>query len=439
MMACRNYSAQVPVPFFTTHSIEMIFSNTSTATVMSELIRPPAPILATIEKTVLYVKRNGPSFEEKLKLNDKENKFSFLDEKSPYHKYYRAQFIEEKNGSESKNGEQKPTIEKPDELFFATDLPPVSTHDLEVIKAVALYVACNSDKHGEVFQRQMDRAGRRNQFAFMNKNHTLWRLFQKYIKQYREIIEKSNNKSSTHIDRYHNLGKSELFSRAYNRASYERSHKQAQKDRFAEERSKQLHYASIDWQDFTLVAKVNFDAVDEVSELAVPLLKEDVMYRSLQSKSKELELEVSAARKPSELGVHGETGDKVENVPAGPEVARAEESAQEVARPRAPPKGMKIRAAGESRLKRKANEAERNIQCPITGKQIPELQFDTHLKVLLRDSRYQEQKDNFMRKNFTFSSNLTTDQVYENIKRLVNKRGASDEEMEARKRIDLHD
>lgn len=63
-----------------------------------------------------------------------------------------------------------------------------------------------------------------------------------------------------------------------------------------------------------------------------------------------------------------------------------------------------------------------HIKCPITGKFIPELQFDNHLKVLLRDPRYKEQQDNFVRKNFTYSSNLTTDEVYDNIKRLARKR-----------------
>ena len=51
---------------------------------------------------------------------------------------------------------------------------------------------------------------------------------------------------------------------------------------------------------------------------------------------------------------------------------------------------MKIKAAGTSRLKKslEANTSTtttNTIKCPITGKLIPENEFDTHIKTLLRD------------------------------------------------------
>lgn len=66
---------------------------------------------------------------------------------------------------------------------------------------------------------------------------------------------------------------------------------------------------------------------------------------------------------------------------------------------------------------------------------IPELKFDNHLKTLLRDPRYKQEQDNFIRKNFSYASNLTTDQVYENIKRLVRKRGGDELEGDRKRQI----
>lgn len=392
---------------------------------------PPDAVRATIEKTVQYVKKNGASFEDKLRQNDTQGKFAFLDASDPHHAYYKSLLESALAPAKAENGKAAEPLAAPDTLLFATELPPVSAQDLEIIKAVARYVASNSDKHGESFHRHMERTGKRSQFAFMNRKHTLYGLFQNYVRQYRAILDRAQGKAVASIDRYLAASVLELYTRAYTRAAYEKKHKIEQKSRESEERAVRLHYASIDWQDFTFVAKVNFDAVDEVSELAVPLLREAVMYRLLQSRSKEIELETApAAAKDEEKGKEKENGENGENGENHNGENGNERSVPGV------PKGMKIRAAGESRLKRK-REGEKLIQCPITGKQIPELQFDTHLKVLLRDPRYQEQQDNFVKKNFTYLSNLTTDQVYENIKRLVSKRTRSEEEEVAQKKVNI--
>lgn len=316
-----------------------------------------------------------------------------------------------------------------------TDLPPISDHDLEIIKATAIYVACNSSKHQEAFQKFMDRKGRRNQFAFINKSHTLHGLFQHYIKQYQAIIDKCHKNTENDlvklIDSYISEEAEEtFFQKAYDRAAFEKRHKIKEKNREQDERNKQLHYASIDWQEFAFVKKVNFDAVDEVSELPVPILRESVVYRALDTKTKDLEFVNTASKPQNATTVGSENTGKNEETPVVDAV------------PANVPKGMKIKAAGESRLKRKANEQRPatmdNIRCPITGQLIPEKQFDMHLKTLLRDPRYKEQQENFMRKNFTYASNLTTDQVYDNIKRLVRTRGQSEEEeAAAAKRINL--
>lgn len=406
-----------------------------------KMTEPPQDVKTTIEKTVQYVRKNGVSFEEKLLANDPDGKFGFLNESNPHNAYYKSVLEGQptsKNGHKTlKNEAPAKEIDTPDQLLFVTDLPPLSNHDLDVIKLTAQYIACNTPKHAEALQRYMTKKGNRSQFAFLSRGHSLHPLFQSYCKQYQAIIDvaKSNkegtkatskgDKNAVHIDKLINSTPQDLFERAYRRAAFEKKNKNEKKAQESEDRKAQLQYALIDWQDFAFVAKINFHAVDEVTELAVPLLREDVMYRALLAKSRDLQLETAQTQPKPE-----EPKPKDELVHSPPPA------------PASVPKGMKIRAAGETRLKRKqktSSGGEKTIQCPITGQQIPELEFDHHLKVLLRDPKYKEQQDNFVKKNFTYASNLTTDQVYENIKRLVRKRGLSEEEeeQEKAKRIDI--
>lgn len=387
------------------------------------MTEPPASLKETIEKTAKYVLKNGTAFEAKLINNDKDGQFSFLHKADAFHPYYKQKLEAAATGSHQ--GMEKPSnpqeaAPQPRNLEFLTPLPPVSTYDNEIIKTTALYIACNSDKHIDPLRRHMERKGKRSQFAFLNKDHTLHLLFQQYIKQYSAIVD-----TATSADGKEKLGqklhanRAELYRSSYARAVYEKKHKVAAKAKEEQTKQTQLHFASIDWQDFALVAKVNFSAIDEVSELALPITREDVVYRSLETRSKEFELD-HEIKAPEKQMPQNSVTENNEEIDRQKEVAASEYKI---------PKGMKIRAAGESRLKKK-KATERTIQCPITGKKIPELQFDNHLRVLLRDPSYKEQQDNFMKKNFTYSSNLTTDQVYENIKRLVKKRERSEEEEE---------
>lgn len=401
------------------------------------MAEPPTEIKTTIEKTVAYVKKNGVTFEQKLLQNDPDGKFSFLKSSDPYNSFYKAlldgEIVATGESNDGKNDEKK-AIKEPSPLLFITDTPPLSTHDLDVIKLTAQYFACNSPKHTDALQRYMDKKGYRSQFAFLNRGHSLHTVYKSYCRQYRAIIEASkgdkDDKSAAYIDQLIHSTPQKMYQKAYERAVYEKKNKIDKKAKESETRKAQLQYALIDWQDFTFVAKINFDAVDEVSELAVPLKREEVMYRALLAKSKELQLQVS---QPKVI----EKEEKVDK-----EEENSDKKAQSASpAPMAAPKGMKIRAAGESRLKRKnqdtLTDGERSIQCPITGQHIPELKFDNHLKVLLRDPRYKEQQDNFVKKNFTYSSNLTAGQVYENIKRLVKKRSLSEEEEQHTKRVDI--
>lgn len=379
---------------------------------------PPSEIKETIDKTVGYILKNGSLFEDRLKKNEGSNeKFSFLKENDTYNPYYQWKVgkttdlhVSNGDGGSAIAGPQEP-IQKPRELDFIASNPPISPLDLDIIKLTALFVARNGTKYIEHLIAHQIKQSNKAQFEFLNEKHSLHPVFKQYIKQYEMVLhlfsEDSGDEVKGIIERLSHP--EDIFQVAYRRAHYDKQHKAEVKNEKLLEEKKKLAYASIDWQDFAIVGKIEFDAVDEVRELAVPLRREDLIYRSLEARQKEIELAKAEAQPKDEPEVP-DPGPKDNNVVK-----------------HSMPKGMKIRAAGESRLKTKSskevsNYKEGHIKCPITGKFIPELQFDNHLKVLLRDPRYKEQQDNFVRKNFTYSSNLTTDEVYDNIKRLARKR-----------------
>ncbi|CAH2351016.1 putative pre-mRNA-splicing factor Sap114p [[Candida] railenensis] len=418
---------------------------------MSEV--PEASVKETIDKTVGYVVKNGSSFEERLKSNAGE-KFSFLVESDPNHQYYQRMLKEARGGGEeingngngnggirsaaepglgpgsgsssSPSGESEPEqVPKPAVFQFLTKLPPISALDLEIIKLSALFVAQNGSRYGEGLIEHQRKKKQEAQFEFINPSHSLNPLYNEYIKQYRALIALNPDTLQEQSDN--------ILQNAYQRAKYERLHRAKAKDEKRLQRERQVAYASVDWQDFAVVGRIQFDTVDEVRELAVPMNRDELVFRSLESKRSDSRADGTVGPEPQEAppapAAIPEAPDKGEGQ-AQPQVADKRQTA---------PKGMKIRAAGESRLKTRPSAAastsstssstsgsEPTIKCPITGQQVPESQFDAHLKILLRDPRYKEQQDNFIKKNFTYSSNLSTDEVYENIKRMTNKRKGGD-------------
>jgi splicing factor 3A subunit 1 len=387
-----------------------------TKEIPSGLQLPPQDVQKSIDKTVSYVVKNGPSFELRLKENNKDGKFDFLIPDKPYHEYYRWKLsvesetvLEQTEISRETNNvtELQPQIpiETPSPLPFLTTLPMISMLDLDVIKITALFVARNGSQYLTKLVSHQKSLGNLAQFEFTNKLHSFNKLFLQYIDQYKLVLELFKSKDDS---LFNNPDK--LLEIANNRAQYNKQHKQEVQTKRKQEHEKRLHYASIDWQDFAVIGTIEFTAVDAVQELPIPLNREDLLYRSLESKQHDI---VTPLQKRKE---------EVDNVDQSPPPAPVPQKM----------KGMKIKAAGESRLK-KSSPTTNSIKCPITGKMIPQDKFDDHLRVLLRDPRYKQEQENFMKKNFTYSSNLTTDQVYENIKRLVSKRSGESIEQVAKR------
>ncbi|CCE87267.1 Piso0_005813 [Millerozyma farinosa CBS 7064] len=401
---------------------------------------PPDDLKKVIDKTVDYVIKNGSTFEERLKKNEsKGSKFTFLLDDDQYHPYYKWKLNydnDSKEGSEEVNPESKSTgedtktasVTPPRTLHFLTELPPLSLLDLKIIKLSALAVAVNGPEYEKALISK--KKGVDPEFDFLEKGHSLYDIFQKYIQQYKIVLALFEDKKAADIQGiWEDLqSPDDLLQISFQRAAFNKQNKTKKKRVKEAEEEKQIAYASIDWQDFAFVEKVEFDAIDEVKELDAPISRDELLYRSLQSKKQAL---FSEENRQTTTERTKEEHDESSNVPHIQESDSSERD-KEIARP----KGMKIKAAGTSRLKNKSlaegqdATKEPTIKCPITGRLIPQSKFDTHLKILLRDPRYKQQQENFLKKNFSYSSNLSTDEVYDNIKRLMKKRelaGTEDE------------
>lgn len=395
---------------------------------------PPRALKESIQKTVKFILKNGPDFESKLVANDKDGLFKFLDPKNEHHEHYqkvlkRAQLENQKKATTLNEPEQShpPPLRKPIDLSFIQGLPLINTRDLQILKLTAQALAANDDEYAIGFKKHAEKTGRKLQFAFLELNHSYYPVFKHYLDWYRGIVDYSDGAGSVLEEKILNaltLTEDELLNRSFDRAVYEKSNKIIKQSQEAELKFKQEHYASIDWQDFLFVARVNFDAIDEVSELAAPLVLEDVMSRSLAMRSKTINL--ASGIKASEPVIEDKSLNSVNSMDEGL-LSTSVGTETHLGQP--PPKGMKVRAAGETRLKRKDQvRHESTILCPFTGQHIPEVMFDSHLRNVLRDPRYKEQQENYMLKNFKYASNLSTEQVYENIKSLVRGQNRSEEE-----------
>lgn len=378
-------------------------------------------VLATIEKTVGYIRKNGPSFEERLR-NSGNPKFSFLKPDDAHHHEYLQRLNSDSTPTQTGDIEVNETVPEPRKLLFQIEIPPISEYDLDILKLAALFVARNGPEYGSKLLSHQRGRNSGAQFGFLDSKHSLNGVFHAYVYQYRLAIgslrAQLQDELSLNDEKFKEDLKlvDQLLSPDYSivldacrRAFHRKQNRMRSRNEKVAQQERQTRFASIDWQDFSLVGKLEFDVIDEVSELPPPLTRNEVIYRSLKTRQDGV---LGSRKRPAENDENDENEENEEN-----EEHETETTADKPATPAKLP-GMKIRAAGESRL-RKHQKTEPTIKCPISGIMVPELQFDSHLKSLLRDPRYQEQQDNYIKKNFKYASNLTTDQVYDNIKRIA--------------------
>lgn len=261
------------------------------------VIRPPKELHETVEKTASYVARNGRAFQDRLRLNHKNNsKFSFVFEGDAYYDYFQWRIDENKAGRGSavaaggrvgEDGAIQPAKPsgpvEPPEFHFSARMPNINAQDLDVVKLTARFTA----KNGRAFTTQLaQREASNSQFDFLRPQHSLNQFFNRLVEQYKELLSAGEEEEARKAQLEDNVtNKYNMLEKAQARALWVK-HQETQRQKQEEELEKErIAYAEVDWHDFVVVETVLFTDADEQTDLPAPTSLNDLQSASLEQKA----------------------------------------------------------------------------------------------------------------------------------------------------------
>lgn len=394
---------------------------------------------------------------------------------------------------------EKKGPEKPPDFQFSAKMPNINAQDLDVVKLTALFVA----KNGRTFQTTLSQKERENyQFQFLHQHHSLNPYFSRLVDQYSLLLgargtdgAKEEQKRVAELQR--NIDdKFHVLARAKQRAEWDKHQARQKVEKTDKEEKDSIAYAQIDWHDFTIVETVVFTEADDEAELAPPPNLNDLQSASLEQKAM---MSVSGPGRRIEEAMPTDDMDISYDTPAQAQpqangYAHQVPQNQPYPQPTPSPIGMPLRAsnsplppppannsmvpppptlgydrAGErdaandaaARARAAANPANAPLnirhdyagrtgrpganarvatsKCPRCNQQIPNTQWEEHVKIELLDPRWREQRDKEAARQST--TNLSTADVARNLKRLASQRsdvfegsGATGEEVDEAER-----
>lgn len=369
---------------------------------------------------------------------------------------------------------EKAGPEPPAEFHFSAKMPNIDAQDLDVVKLTALWVA----KNGRSWQTQLSQRERENfQFQFLHQHHSLNPYFSRLVDQYSLLLNargsdggKEEAKRVAELER--NIkDKFHILERAKKRAEWVKHQAKQKIDMEDKEEKDSIAYAQIDWHDFSVVETVVFDENDEDTKLPPPPSLNSLQSASLETKAM---MSVSGPGRRIEEAMPTEDMDYPYEEPQ--EAAQPQQFQQSYPQPpsTASPAPLPARpsyspypptptngaiapppplthdraaardAAADAQARARAaatfTNAPMNVRhdyqgragrpgaqariptslCPHCRQQIPNTQWDEHIKIELLDPRWREQREKEAARQNT--TNLSTADVARNLKRLASQR-----------------
>ncbi|KAJ0247991.1 splicing factor 3A subunit 1 [Hirschfeldia incana] len=382
------------------------------------IIHPPPDIRSIVEKTALYVSKNGLEFEKRIiaSNNAKKDKFNFLTSSDPYHAFYEhklAEYIaQNEDGAQGMDadlqldggeaGEAQPDfqaqfrvppkpIEPPEPEKYTARLPEgITGEEIEYIKLTAQFVARN----GKSFLTGLQsRESNNPQFYFMKPTHSMFPLFTSLVDAYFDVLKPPE-------DLREKLRKSgadltTVLERCLHRLEWDRSQEQRRKKEEDEKEQERVQMAMIDWHDFVVVESIDF-ADDEDEELPPPMTLEEVIRRSKVSSDAMEEDDVVEAGKEVEMEMDEE---EMNLVADGMRAANLEENGERIENlnEETPMRIVRNWKRPEDRIPTERDPSKVVIS-PITGELIPINEMSEHIRISLIDPKFKEQKDRMFAK-----------------------------------------
>jgi splicing factor 3A subunit 1 len=258
------------------------------------LVIPPLAVRESIAKTADYVRRRGDGILVQLKArvsaDPAKSNVSFVMEDDPYNPYFVwfTQQILDGKGQTNQSAQQaidnKPKgPPEPEKFRFSARMPNISAKDLDVLKSTALWTA----RVGENWLKELrNREAGNPQFEWLRPNHSFFQFFRSLVDQYKILLEEEQTVEARIEELQRNIkNRFHVLERAKGRAEYVKfvTAQKEKEEKKAEDEKKE--YATIDWHEFTVIATVLFDEVDDNADLPPPALLNDLQSQSLEQKA----------------------------------------------------------------------------------------------------------------------------------------------------------
>ncbi|GBB99833.1 hypothetical protein RclHR1_03650009 [Rhizophagus clarus] len=371
------------------------------------IIYPPPDIRNIVDKTAVFVARNGVQFEERIRENEKHNaKFSFLNPNDPYHAYYQYKIAETKEGKVPKKIEAKEVVQEvkdvaplprappkePPAFEFMTDMPAISAQDLDILKLTAQFVARN----GRQFMTALSQREQRNyQFDFLRPNHSLFNYFTKLVEQYTKVLIPPKNLNEKLRNNVNN--KYQILDRVMQRVEYAAYQEEERKKAEEKEDQERIAYASIDWHDFVIVETVEFTEADETIDLPPPMSIMELENMTLaQKKMASVNLvESQPDEKVGEIDMEMDDDVDMEEDEEGENGDQEQDSTPAIVEIKPPDTSAPMKIVKDYTPKAYAPKStvdRPTVICPRCKQVIPVDEMDDHVRIELLDPKWREQK-----------------------------------------------
>lgn len=405
---------------------------------MAPLLRVIAARAAIIDKTALYVARNGPEFEAMILKNNAENpKFSFLKPGDPFHAHYRKMVIY--NGgaaaaapppAQSAGGDvamadaggaggkgviassgqtAKPStvgprvvpLALPEQQYRVPRPAGLLPEEVETVMLAAQFTARN----GRRFLAQLaEREGNNPRFDFLRPQHHLFGFFTALVDAYSKVLLPpqevlDNLKANAMPD-----ARPPLLSRLRQHAEWLLVEEKKRLDKQNADDAERMQQLSIDWHDFVVVETISFDDDDDEELPAAARLDPSAQPPAAQAAG-------ARAQEPAAQ-------------PDGPQPAEPAELDLVDLGASVPEPAMVVRKDYKPQLQPQAKARAAAVEMaidPISGKEVPLSQIGEHLRISLLDPRWKEQKQAAADKNK--ESNVASgSEVFKNIAAFAQRR-----------------
>ncbi|KAL8272872.1 hypothetical protein Esti_003181 [Eimeria stiedai] len=345
---------------------------------------------------------------------------------------------------ESERDAERMQLEPPPPKQYALQHPWIAPVDLDIIRCSAQFVARNGQKFlAGLAQREQQNP----QFAFLKPSHHLFSYFASLVDAYTKCLlpqkETLDALKETAGDRQG------LLTKVRRRMMYERQQLQQQKEKETKTQEERRLMMSLEWTDFHVVETIDFTEEDERLPLAAPIdfksvLRElpkallaegdglgaggaadedgeaegeklDSIAKLIEGADAEEEDEAmetddeeegtkqQAETRQSDVEVAQDgvaTAPEQQEVPVTPLLPLHVQGFHAIIRASAPAAPLRV-VKGYVRTKKR--QAAASVpggyqRCPITGQLVPAEQMTNHLRILLLDPKWKEQKDKFLEK-----------------------------------------